>query len=153
MILRRPKSIRDELIVEMFNAGGSYQGIADALSEHWPAVTRNVVAGTISRHRHLITRTKGLNAQTGRVAKIGIRKKKRPALPPRPETTLTITDLRPNTCRWPYGEGKDTTFCGASCSPHVPYCDEHMAVAFQNNSTWTDRDRTFMSSQLTGSFR
>ena len=142
---------RDMRIVKLFNAGATYSAIAEQMTNEGGAVTKGVVAGAIARYRHLVTRPKGLDARTGKIARVGVRKGK--PLPPKPQTVLSIERLTTTTCRWPYGEGDNTTFCGEKCAAGVPYCDDHMEVAFQRGSSWTERDRTFMSSRLTGAFR
>ncbi|MDG1210077.1 MAG: GcrA family cell cycle regulator, partial [Paracoccaceae bacterium] len=47
------------------------------------------------------------------------------------------------TCKWPIGDPatEDFYFCGLGCAPGKPYCDAHVAVAFQPMSSRRDRDR------------
>jgi len=158
MIVLRQVSARDRAIVGLFNAGSSYKAIAAVLSEMGPPVSRGVVAGVISRNRHLVTRAKGLDARTGKIPRPAQRRAPPPTLPapppspdpaqpsppspdPAPEDRLSLTELRPTTCRWPYGEGKDTTYCGKRCRADQPYCAAHMAVAYQPNTSWNERRR------------
>lgn len=171
MMVLRQVSARDRAIVELFNAGRSYKAIAAALSDVGPPVSRGVVAGVISRNRHLVTRAKGLDARTGKIPRPAQRRAPLPVLPapppppspdsaqpstsdPAPEDRLSLTELRPTTCRWPYGEGKDTTYCGKRCRADQPYCAAHMAVAYQPNTSWNERRRDPAArSQVTAGFR
>lgn len=163
MMVLRQVSARDRAIVELFNAGSSYKAIAAALSEQGPPVSRGVVAGVISRNRHLVTRAKGLDARTGKIPRPRQPRERPvaiPALPPppspdpAPEDRLSLTELRPTTCRWPYGEGKDTTYCGKRCRADQPYCAAHMAVAYQPNTSWNERRRDPAArSRVTAGFR
>jgi len=44
---------------------------------------------------------------------------------------MTMEELKPGMCRWPFGnpEDKDFHFCGDKTDASSPYCDEHMAKA------------------------
>ena len=46
---------------------------------------------------------------------------------------VALTDLKPNQCRWPQGDPREGEFgfCAAPCVPGMPYCAEHVAVAYQ----------------------
>lgn len=76
-------------------------------------------------------------------------KKAAPAMEP-PSLDLSLLDLTPRTCRWPYGDGP-FTFCGHPCDPVLPYCDYHMEQA---TTTQAQRhaDNTFVPKrkQVTG---
>lgn len=56
---------------------------------------------------------------------------------------LNLLQLTERTCKWPIGDPAtdDFFFCGLACSPGKPYCEEHVAVAFQPMSSRRDRDR------------
>ena len=56
---------------------------------------------------------------------------------------LDLLDLTERTCKWPIGDPAEENFffCGLPCTPGKPYCDEHVAVAFQPMSSRRDRDR------------
>lgn len=67
---------------------------------------------------------------------------------------IRIEDLASHTCRWPYGEIPNTTFCGEPCNHDVPYCDAHMAAAYQPESSLNRRKRYFnRHSRITVGFR
>lgn len=36
-----------------------------------------------------------------------------------------------NRCRWPLTDDRPWRFCDAACRQGLPYCDEHMARAYQ----------------------
>lgn len=54
---------------------------------------------------------------------------------------LTLMQLTERTCKWPVGDPAtdDFWFCGLPATPGKPYCDTHVAVAFQPMSTRRDR--------------
>lgn len=54
---------------------------------------------------------------------------------------LTLMQLTERTCKWPIGDPAtdDFWFCGLPCVPGKPYCDTHVAVAFQPMSARRDR--------------
>jgi GcrA cell cycle regulator len=54
---------------------------------------------------------------------------------------LTLMQLSERTCKWPVGDPAtdDFWFCGLQTVPGKPYCETHVAVAFQPMSTRRDR--------------
>lgn len=56
---------------------------------------------------------------------------------------LDLLELTERTCKWPIGDPatEDFYFCGLGCAPGKPYCEAHVAVAFQPMSSRRDRDR------------
>lgn len=56
---------------------------------------------------------------------------------------LDLLELTERTCKWPIGDPAtvDFYFCGLGCAPGKPYCEAHVAVAFQPMSSRRDRDR------------
>ncbi|MEL6277467.1 MAG: GcrA family cell cycle regulator [Pseudomonadota bacterium] len=56
---------------------------------------------------------------------------------------LTLLELNERTCKWPIGDPStdDFYFCGLPCAPDKPYCEAHVAVAYQPMSSRRDRDR------------
>jgi GcrA cell cycle regulator len=56
---------------------------------------------------------------------------------------INLLQLTERTCKWPIGDPatEDFFFCGLTCTPGKPYCEEHVAVAFQPMSSRRDRDR------------
>jgi GcrA cell cycle regulator len=56
---------------------------------------------------------------------------------------VTLLELTERTCKWPIGDPteEDFAFCGLACVPGKPYCQHHVAVAFQPMSSRRDRAR------------
>ena len=54
---------------------------------------------------------------------------------------LSLMQLTERTCKWPVGDPAtdDFWFCGLPTVPGKPYCDTHVAVAFQPMSARRDR--------------
>ncbi|GIX12169.1 MAG: hypothetical protein KatS3mg118_0128 [Paracoccaceae bacterium] len=54
---------------------------------------------------------------------------------------LTLMQLTERTCKWPIGDPAtdDFWFCGLPSEPGKPYCEAHVAVAFQPMSSRRDR--------------
>jgi len=56
---------------------------------------------------------------------------------------VTLMDLTERVCKWPIGDPTDPAFrfCGLPAQQGKPYCEAHVAVAFQPMSSRRDRDR------------
>ncbi len=56
---------------------------------------------------------------------------------------LSLLELTERTCKWPIGDPatEEFWFCGLPVKPGKPYCEAHVAVAFQPMSTRRDRKR------------
>ena len=56
---------------------------------------------------------------------------------------IDLLDLTERTCKWPIGDPTedDFAFCGLDAVPGKPYCQYHVAVAFQPMSSRRDRAR------------
>ncbi|TVR45394.1 MAG: GcrA cell cycle regulator, partial [Rhodobacteraceae bacterium] len=56
---------------------------------------------------------------------------------------LSLSELTERTCKWPIGDPatEDFWFCGLPVTPGKPYCEAHVAVAFQPMSARRDRKR------------
>ncbi len=54
---------------------------------------------------------------------------------------LNLMQLTERTCKWPVGDPAtdDFWFCGLPAVPGKPYCETHVAVAFQPMSARRDR--------------
>ena len=54
---------------------------------------------------------------------------------------LNLMELTERTCKWPIGDPatEDFWFCGLSVQSGKPYCEAHVAVAFQPMSSRRDR--------------
>ena len=57
---------------------------------------------------------------------------------------LDLLELTERTCKWPIGDPaeEDFYFCGLPSIPGKPYCEHHVAVAFQPLSARRDRARS-----------
>lgn len=57
---------------------------------------------------------------------------------------LDLLELTERTCKWPIGDPaeEDFYFCGLPSVPGKPYCEHHVAVAFQPLSARRDRARS-----------
>ncbi|MEM7546301.1 MAG: GcrA family cell cycle regulator [Pseudomonadota bacterium] len=66
---------------------------------------------------------------------------------------LDLLELTERTCKWPIGDPAtdDFFFCGLPAQPGKPYCEAHVAVAFQPMSSRRDRDRN--RNRSSGGFR
>ena len=125
---------RVELLTKLWGEGKTAAEIAKELG----GVTRNAVIGKAHRLK-----------LSNRVSPIQQNKKPAPVktAPPvqAPERKIQKTeiqdnregiplmDLKPNACRWPFGDPQDENFgfCGADCIPGLPYCAEHAKIAYQ----------------------
>ena len=56
---------------------------------------------------------------------------------------LSLLELTERTCKWPVGDPAtdDLWFCGLPAKPGKPYCEAHVAVAFQPPNSRRDRRR------------
>lgn len=56
---------------------------------------------------------------------------------------LSLLELTERTCKWPIGDPATDNFwfCGLPVKPGKPYCEAHVAVAFQPMSSRRDRKR------------
>lgn len=56
---------------------------------------------------------------------------------------LSLMDLTERTCKWPVGDPAtdDFWFCGLPAQPGKPYCEAHVAVAFQPMNARRNRRR------------
>jgi len=56
---------------------------------------------------------------------------------------ISLLELTERTCKWPIGDPTEENFafCGLPCIPGKPYCQYHVAVAFQPMSSRRDRAR------------
>ena len=57
---------------------------------------------------------------------------------------ITLMELTERTCKWPIGDptDEDFAFCGLPSVPGKPYCEHHVAVAYQPMSSRRDRARS-----------
>ncbi len=56
---------------------------------------------------------------------------------------IPLMELTERTCKWPIGDPThdDFAFCGLPSVPGKPYCEHHVAVAYQPMSSRRDRSR------------
>jgi GcrA cell cycle regulator len=126
----------------------SYSGIAVALNNEFGThYSRNSMIGKASRL--------GLsNSYMQKLATLPKKPKKQQPYKPRPKRqpmfvqageyvatecseilprNLTLIELEPNDCRWPYGENQDMRFCGHSQLEGSKYCWQHFNLSLRRN--------------------
>jgi len=142
MTKRNPDSTRnhrsfsildDEVLRKMASEGATAQMIADELGR-----TRNSIIGRCNRmdirllNGSMKGRKKPRRAKPKRVPMPQCLAKP-PGSPPKAiePKRLTITQLKPNSCRWPLGDPSrpDFRYCGAHADTW-PYCQAHRALAY-----------------------
>ena len=126
----------------------------------WLGISRSAVMGKLRRLdmlcrdrprmpiiRHTATAQKLLKTteQVSRPKKRPHKRNKRPLPPPEPYQeppppplpaydTLTVLDLRHNSCRWPSEGDSPWTFCGRPQTGDSSYCPEHRARSMGSQS-------------------
>jgi GcrA cell cycle regulator len=57
---------------------------------------------------------------------------------------ISLLELTERVCKWPIGDPTDPDFhfCGLPAAPGKPYCQAHVAIAFQPMSSRRDRERS-----------
>jgi GcrA cell cycle regulator len=137
---------RQEQLVSLWSQGLSATKIAQALGEGF---TRNAVVGKLfrlglkrtdeqrqdaqaegARHSRAVQRWReGVAAVQPRPRVQDI-----PLPPPTPcdvvPQLMQVVELRPSTCRWPYGEAGEMRFCGHRTRAEGPYCPAHHRIAY-----------------------
>lgn len=124
----------------MRHSGKSAGVIADVLGK-----TRNAVAGKLHRlglckprrkaeNRAVMNGHKSVSVRFGAFALASPRgngdiNKNDPAKP----LGVTLIDLQPNDCRWPYGE-EHFLFCGHGKAPGSAYCFTHSQMAWRRRN-------------------
>lgn len=63
-----------------------------------------------------------------------------PALEIVPEVTVSLEDLGPGMCRWPFGNGP-FQFCGCPAAPGKSYCETHHAKAWRPPNRTAERTK------------
>lgn len=138
---------RIEALQKLWGEGLSCSQIANRLG----GVTRNAVIGKVHRMK-LAPRATVSRLKVGRRRNRSDAPKPKPkinrnpeavaqiealrALPdPVPHSAVTLMDLEPHHCRWPYGDPKrELKFCGCQKVEGISYCEKHAARAFSNPS-------------------
>lgn len=143
--------------VELQNAGLNPREIAlQYYEETGEITTRNMVIGQLNRLRNGRQYMMNANARRReeRARQRREMERRQAELAALERGHLSLEQLTSRTCRWPYGERPDASFCGAECNPNVPYCGPHMAAAYQEDSSLNRRKRhPGKHSKLTGGFR
>lgn len=141
----------------MFDDGKSSGQIAYALSDKFGRTyTRNSVIGRLHRMGlwpadrksfvpKLSSTERNKKRREKRAAKHQVAFQRPPVIPfavvapqpiakePRPKRPITLVDLTDDTCRFPYGDGRDEpyVFCGKNPVGGSPYCQHHSVLCFQ----------------------
>lgn len=126
---------RVELLTKLWGEGKTAAEIAKELG----GVTRNAVIGKAHRLK-LSNRVSPIqqNKKPAPVAKPQapvkvIERKMEKACAQDNRQGIPLTDLKPNQCRWPFGDPRDESFgfCGDRSISGLPYCSDHAKVAYQ----------------------
>lgn len=144
---------RVEMLKKLWIEGLSASQIARQMG----GVTRNAVIGKVHR-LGLSGRATPARVSTARVATSTARARNNPpsvagaqiaynadegleeiTQTPAPEPILSaeertsVLNLTEHTCKWPIGDpgAKNFHFCGAQSKPNNPYCETHVALAYQ----------------------
>jgi len=126
---------RVELLTKLWTEGKTAAEIAKELG----GVTRNAVIGKAHRLK-LSNRVSPIQQNKKAVAvkpspaqNNTPERKVKSAVPQEDRQGIPLTDLKPNQCRWPFGDPRDENFgfCGAQGIPGLPYCSEHAQLAYQ----------------------
>jgi hypothetical protein len=128
---------RDKRWYEQFIAGSSFDDLASAWNREnknepgFKRASRSAVAGAIWRYRGKLG-LPGAGRQPKSLQNNGkIRKTRQKAAAASTKPYhMTIEQLSPKDCRYPYGDIRTTglTFCGHTCAPGSPYCPAHHAL-------------------------
>jgi|GEM_PF-3680981 len=149
---------RVEQLKKLFDAGLSASQIAATLSAPVLGllISRNAVIGKCNRmgwtrpikardSQHSAPRKPrvrtSVNVESIMKAKRQPAFKAEPFIPSADTITplhLDILHLKPDSCRWPYGEDK-ITFCGHPAKPDCSYCASHALKAFQKPEKKTQK--------------
>lgn len=143
---------QDDALVVLLNSGAIYREIAGTLNERFgTTLTRNAIAGRVKRlglsapavvHDPQEVAAKREAKKQRRNAKRRAQyepsSKLRVVMPPREQTELrcaaidplnvTLMDLEPHHCRWPYGDGP-ILFCGHQQFAGSSYCAAHFFLS------------------------
>ena len=118
---------------ELFAEDLSYTDIAARLSiEFGVEISRNAAIGFGKRHN--MPKRKNPHDPRKREVRLEHRgnapKTPVPYVPKAPigKGTLTIVQLKPSTCRWPFGDRPPLTYCGCRVVEGHPYCEAHMQL-------------------------
>lgn len=132
------------ILKQMWAEGKSATEVAHAI----PQFTRNAVIGKCHRlkltdhgpHKHVAkprtkVQTLADNSLKMRAKRKLVSKPLKPIDLPRlvlvPESKhLTIFELTPHTCKWPFGD-RPYTFCGRNPVDGYPYCEFHKGIAYR----------------------
>ena len=129
---------RNELIEQLYPTGLSTKQIAQEVSDALGIVcTKGMVIGVAMR-AGLKHPRQPTNA--GKPRRPTVKKE-----PPPKTIGLSLAELTSTTCRFPDDAG---SYCGQACDQAVPYCNAHMAIAYQPDSSWNVRKRRKKPNQM-----
>ena len=128
---------RVELLKKLWGEGKTAAEIAKELGD----VTRNAVIGKAHRLK-LSNRVSPIQQNSKKPVKATTEEVKKPVVrkPLRREEVTVFTgegiklaDLKDKMCRWPIGDPREENFrfCGCQAVSGLPYCGEHVKVAYQ----------------------
>lgn len=142
---------REEKLLAYIDEGQSFQYAAAMLG-----CTRNAaigkhgrLKGTINSYGYATAASKEANERRRQAAKRAANQRQRrkyaklpkpPSLDPMPKLQIkrssahdSVVNLKPNQCRWPFGDprGEDFGFCSRKKIAGKPYCQEHYDMSWR----------------------
>lgn len=140
---------RVQTLETMWRAGKSASEIAETLG----GVTRNAVIGKahrmgLSGRPSPIKKVKekpaaAVAAEAPSAPAAPVARAKPVAIPvPSKDGGVSILQLTERMCKWPNGDPReaDFHFCGQASKPGMPYCVDHVAVAYQSGGRNSNRN-------------
>ena len=106
------------------------QKIADLRRLWAEGLTASQIARKIGAHSR--------NAVIGKVSRLGLISRK-----PRESLVVRLSNLAPNTCRYPFGHPDEPgfRFCDKKAEPGRPYCLDHCDIVYQPRTEKEKADR------------
>lgn len=143
----------DERVTQLKQMWGEGKTAAEIARQLGDGVTRNAVIGKAHR-----LKLSGRISPIQQNKKAKVKKVEKKSLPPKRETMaqkiqkisapdinvvainggkgVSMLELNERMCRWPSGDPQDDnfSFCGCKSVPSLPYCEGHVAAAYQISS-------------------
>lgn len=113
----------------LHGSGMMFKTIARVLSEKYGVeLSKSACIGKFDRLRRMPSAAI-VNLERARKASMPIEPRPRRL---KPGARVSLYDLRHEGCKWPYGTGSATLFCGALRQDGHPYCKFHCEMAYRS---------------------